>query len=131
MIGSGLQKAIFAKLNEATAMAGGRIYDRVPANAVFPYITIGDDQVLDDSNSCGDGWEVFADVHLWSRPTSGSKAEVKDLAAAVAGRLKTTALSVPGFTVVLSTVENVRTFRDPDGVTEHSVLTFRYLIDPV
>lgn len=129
MIGSQLQKAIFAALNTETAVAGGRIYDRVPENATFPYVTIGDDQVLDDGNSCDDGWEVFADVHVWSRPDSGSKAEVKDLAASVGSRLAAT-LTVTGFTVIIAALESSRTFRDPDGLTEHSVLTFRYVLQP-
>lgn len=129
MIGSALQKAIFAKLNEATAIASGRIYDRVPADPTFPYITIGDEQVLDDGNTCDDGWEVFTDVHIWSRPTTGSKVEVKDLLASVVSRLNTI-LTVTGFTVVIHALENSRVFRDPDGLTEHAVLTFRYVLQP-
>ena len=129
MIGSALQKAIFAKLNEATAIAGGRIYDRVPELAAFPYITIGDEQVLDDGNTCDDGWEVFSDVHVWSRPSTGSKAEVKDLLAAVVTCLNTE-LTVTGFTVIIHALENSQVLRDPDGLTEHAVLTFRYVLQP-
>ncbi|WP_353641321.1 DUF3168 domain-containing protein [Mesorhizobium sp. WSM2239] len=129
MIGSQLQKAIFAALITETAVADGRIYDRVPENPTFPYVTIGDAQVINDGNSCGDGWEVFEDVHLWSRPESGSKVEVKDLAPSVVSRLATT-LAVTGFVVILAELNSSRTFRDPDGLTEHSVLTFRFLLDP-
>ncbi|MBA3576185.1 MAG: DUF3168 domain-containing protein [Sphingomonas sp.] len=129
MIGSQLQTAIFAALTAATALAGGRVYDRVPPDPVFPYITIGDDQVIDHGNSCDDGWEVFADIHLWSRPVTGSKVEAKDLAAAVVGRLKAL-LTVSGFTVIIAALETSRTFRDPDGKTEHAVLTFRYVLQP-
>lgn len=129
MIGSALQKAIFAALSMAPAVAGGRIYDRVPESAVFPYITIGDEQVIDDGNSCDDGWEVFSDVHIWSRPTAGSKLEAKDLAPPIVSRLATS-LSLTGFTVVAAALQTMRTFRDPDGITEHSVLTFRYLLQP-
>lgn len=129
MIGSALQKAIFAKLNEVTAIAGGRIYDQVPASPTFPYITIGDEQVVDDGNACDDGWEVFPAVHVWSRPATGSKAEVKDLLASVVSRLNT-ALTVTGFTVVINAFESSRVLRDPDGLTEHAVVTFRYVLQP-
>jgi hypothetical protein len=129
MIGSALQKAIFAKLNEAPALAGGNVFDQVPEGDPFPRITIGDEQVLDDGNTSDDGWEVFSDVHVWSRPVTGSKVEVKDLLAAVVARLNT-ALTVTGFTVVIHAIDSSRVFRDPDGKTEHAVLTFRYVLQP-
>ncbi len=129
MIGSEVQKAIYAALNAPTALAGGRTYDRVPPDPMFPYITIGDEQVVDDGNSCEDGWEVFADVHIWSRPATGSKVEVKDLVAAVVTRLNTP-LTVIGFIVIVTELQSARTLRDPDGITEHAVLTLRYVLQP-
>lgn len=128
MIGADLQKGIYAALTAAPAVAGGRVYDRVPADPKFPYITIGDDQFLDDGGTCGDAWEVFADIHVWSRPVAGSKVEVKDLEAAVIARLRT--VTVTGASVVVAALESARTFRDADGITEHAVITMRYLIDP-
>src|SRR5690606_34227972 len=67
MIGPELQKAIYDALKTVPAVAGGRVYDSVPSNAEFPYVTIGGEQTVDDGNSCEDGWEVFTDVHVWSR----------------------------------------------------------------
>lgn len=130
MIGSQMQKAIFAALTAAPAVAGGRIYDRVPATAAYPRITIGDDQVLDDGNSCEEGWEVFSNVHIWSRSNAGSKAEAKDLAAQVVDRLVIENLSVFGFSVVIAAFQDQRTQRDPDGLTEHTVVTVRHVLQP-
>lgn len=137
MIGPELQKAVFAALTAAPAICDGRVYDNPPdearrstsTGAAWPYATIGDDQVVDAGNSCGDGWEVFCDVHLWSRSSSLSKLEAKTLAAAIVERL--TALdTVDGFVVIAATLETSRTFRDPDGITEHGVVTMRFLLDP-
>lgn len=130
MIGSQLQKAIYAALVAGPGVAGGRIYDRVPEKPVFPYVTIGDDQVLDDGNTCEDGWEVASNVHVWSRPAEGSKVEVKDLAAAIVPRLAVTTLDVSGFRLIAAQLETSRVFRDPDGITEHAVLTFRHVLAP-
>jgi hypothetical protein len=130
MIGAALQKAIFAALTTSPAIAGGRVYDRVPAGPTFPYVSIGDEQVLDDGDTCSDGWEVTSDVHVWSRPAAGSKAEVKDLAAAIVPRLAVTTISVTGFRVLIAELETSRVFRDPDGITEHAVLTFRHVLSP-
>ncbi|MEH6721293.1 MAG: DUF3168 domain-containing protein [Aurantimonas endophytica] len=130
MIGPELQKAIFDALKAAPALAGGRVYDRPPPppSGAFPYITIGDDQVIDDGNSCGDSWEVFSDIHIWSRPQTQSKAEAKTLAAAIVGRLRAVS-TVPGHVVTIVAMESARTFRDGDGITEHGIVTMRFVLD--
>ena len=129
MIGAALQKAVYATLMAEPALAGGNVFDRVPKKTdAFPRITIGDEQIIDDSNSCAGSWDVAVDVHVWSRPRSGSKAEVKDIAAAAARRLATE-IPVIGFVTTEGRLEGIRTFRDQDGLTEHSVVTLRYLID--
>lgn len=129
MIGPELQVAIVTALKAAPALCDGRIYDNPPTGAAFPYITVGDDQVLDDSNSCAEGWEAYPDIHVWSRPAAKSKLEMKGLAAAIVTRLS--ALDgVAGFIVVSARLETFRSFRDPDGITEHGVVTMRYLLDP-
>ena len=129
MIAGEVQKAIYAALTVAPAVAGGNIFDQVPESNPFPRITIGDEQVSDDSTTCQEGWEVYTDVHCWSRPETGSKLEVKQIAAAVVMRVVAIS-SIAGFSLVSLTHETTRTFRDPDGLTEHAVITFRALIDP-
>ena len=129
MIDGELQKAIYAALTTAPALVDGNVFDQVPESNPFPRITIGDEQVIDDSTSCQDGWDVSTDVHCWSRPETGSKLEVKQIAAAVVSRI--VAISgIAGFSLVSLTHETTRIFRDPDGLTEHAVVTFRALIDP-
>ncbi len=129
MIAGELQKAIYAALTTAPALVDGNVFDQVPESNPFPRITIGDEQVIDDSTSCQDGWDVSTDVHCWSRPETGSKLEVKQIAAAVVPRI--VAISgIAGFSLVSLTHETTRIFRDPDGLTEHAVVTFRALIDP-
>ncbi|MBL0374034.1 DUF3168 domain-containing protein [Rhizobium sp. KVB221] len=128
MIGTEVQKAIHDALMAAPAVAGGRIYDRVPDKPTFPYITIGDEQILDDGNSCDDGWEVFHDLHAWSR--SVGFPEVKGLIAAAVPRLASIA-SIGGHTLIAAEVQATRVFRDPDGLTNHGVITVRFVITPV
>lgn len=129
MIGPELQQAIYAALVAAPAICDGRVYDRVPDEPVFPYLTIGDEQAIDDGNSCEDAWEVFADAHVWSRPESTSKVEAKTIGAAVVDRL-VTELVVAGFRVVFAALESYRTLRDPDGLTEHVIITVKYSLQP-
>lgn len=128
MIGPQLQQAIYAAL-VAADVTGTRVYDVPPPAPVYPYTTIGDEQVIDDSNSCDAAWEIFSDVHVWSRPAAGSKVELKTELAKVVDALGTE-LDVDGFVVTSGALETTRSLRDPDGITEHAILTFRYLVDP-
>jgi hypothetical protein len=150
-VGEALQRAVFRALRDDASLAalfvGGeaRIFDRVPppdsddslqANRrkpAFPYITIGDDELIDDGNGCARAWEATCTVHVWSRAVG--KVEAKALADAVAYALggapeiTSPPIAPNGFTVVDWAWRDTRTFTDPDGLTTHSVLTFRYLID--
>lgn len=120
MIKGEAQKALYDAL-KAGGVAGGRVYDRPPEAAVFPYVTIGDEQVIPDITDCGEFYDVACDVHSWSRPASASKAEVKGLRGACA-EAALTIDNVAGYIVHDVTIDGARTLRDPDGLTEHDIL---------
>lgn len=126
-----MQKRIVAALKadtELTALVSQRVYDRVPENPAFPYLTItGDEQVLDDGNTCGDAWEVFFSVHAWSKAVG--MPEVKQIAGAVRDVLAG-GLVLTGFVVVEGLHQDTRYLKDPSPLVQHAVVTFRYLVDP-
>lgn len=132
MIGTQVQKAIYDALTDSPAIAGGRVYDHVPrangeVTAEFPYIEIGDEQIIDDGNTCDDGWEVVADVHVWSRAVGYP--EAKSLIASIAPRL-VGITSIADHTLIAVEVENTHVFRDPDGLTSHGVISVRFVVTP-
>lgn len=127
MIGPEVQKAIVDALMVDPPVAGGRIYDRVPEAPVFPYVSIGDEQVIDDGNSCDDGWEVYPDVHVWSRAVG--RVEAKQLIAAIVPRL-IALTAIDDHALVSVNLETSRIFSDPDGLTAHGVATFKLIINP-
>jgi hypothetical protein len=127
MIGPEIQKAVFDALMAFPAIADGRVYDRVPENPQFPYVAIGDEQTIDDGNACDDGWEVYPDIHVWSRAVG--HVEAKQLMAAVVPRIKAIG-AVPGFDVVSVSFEGTRIFTDADGLTIHGVVTPKFIVTP-
>lgn len=130
MIGAQIQAGIYSAITGISpAVAGGRVYDQVPEDPTFPYLTIGDEQVIDDGNSCEDGWEVFSDVHIWARPPEGSKAAIKGIIANIVPVI-TALTSVTGFNIVIVELNSSRVLRDPDGKTEHAIVTFRFVLSP-
>lgn len=130
MIGAELQEGIYTALTAGSpVVAGGRVYDQVPSSPTFPYVTIGNEQVIDDGNSCEDGWLVYPDVHIWDRPVESSKAALKGIIAEIVP-LITSMTSITGFDVIVSELESSRSLRDQDGLTEHAILTFRIILNP-
>jgi len=118
-----LQQTIYTLLTgESPSIAGDRIYDDVPQNVTFPYVEIGDGQVIpDDTSSADEGFSEFIDLHVWSRYRG--KKEIKQIFGQIHAALHGVALSVTGRASALSWVRNVRQFLDPDGVTRHGVVT--------
>lgn len=134
-----LQKAIFAAISasaDVVSVFGAtppRIYDEVPANPVFPYIVIGDDEVNDDSNSDA-AFECFSTVHVFARDRKTGKTAAKAIGDAVSAAIgDASGLNVAGFKACTSDSEpafqNSRYFYEPDGLTAHGVLVFRILLD--
>jgi hypothetical protein len=124
-----LQVAIFDALKADATLAGfigARVYDSVPEGAAFPYVTVGDGQVVGDDNECADGSEVFFQCHAWSRATGYP--EVKKIAAALRSALRSATLTLAGFDVGLVEFTQTQFLKDPDGLTSHAVVEFRFLI---
>jgi hypothetical protein len=130
-----LQAALVLALSgNIGAEVGTRVYDQVPdpvppaTTATFPYVTLGDCQVLPDKAECIDGSEVYPQIDVWSRDVGYP--QVKRIAAAVKAVLDDQPLSVTDFNVVLFQHEETRYLRDPDGLTRHAVILFKGLITP-
>lgn len=126
-----VQEAIVAAVKAdatLTSLIAGRIYDRVPPAASFPYISIGEDQVLPDLAQCYDGADVVSTLHAWSRAIGYG--EVKRVAAALEKALTAATFTLTGFRLVDKFFESTRYMRDPDGLTSHAVVTFRARTEP-
>lgn len=105
------------------AQVGDRIYDRVPTNAVFPYLTLGEAQGVNQSIACLENWEVYAEVHVWSREVGFP--EAKSIAANCDKALAERWPTITGFTVRWFETMGQRWMKDPDGLTSHGVLEYR------
>lgn len=107
---------------------GDRVYDEPPVNAVYPYVTLGDCQVLPDKADCIDGVIAYPIVHVWS--SDPGFAEAKTITKAVLALLDDQEIVVTGFNVVVFEFESVHYLRDPGGLVRHAAITFHSLIQP-
>ena len=123
-----VQTAIHARLTgDATLMATlDAVHDQVPENAAFPYLTIGEDTASDFGTKTEQGQSLTLSLHAWSR--AHGRRQVKDILARVHALLHEQALTVAGFTHVMTRFEFTQTFRDPDGLTQHGVARYRVVV---
>lgn len=127
-----LKKAIIAKLKTGNAIAGGRNYDRAPSSPVFPYTTLGPFDELTEEADEYDGKDIAFQVDIWARGTSSIAAsvEVMQIGEAVRNALHEEALTLDNARLVALTIDRVNYTQDPDGQTEHGIVTGRARTEP-
>lgn len=132
---SAVQAAIYAALTgSAPLMAAVKaVYDNVPqlderelADSDFPFVVIGEDDIEGDDTDTSLGFQIEAEIHVWSR-YRGRK-EAKDIQGLVYDALHRQTLTVAGFAFVDCVFEESRTVLDPDGKTRHGISIFRVMI---
>lgn len=129
-----LQKAVHDALVAALG-AGVGVYDDVPLDeqgrvkAKFPYVRIGEDQILSDADQCHDPSTAYCTIHVWSRLPGKVEAKTIMAQACLALDVK---LIVEGFEIIGHRVDTGPHHLDGgDGKSAHSVATFRYRMGPV
>jgi hypothetical protein len=132
--GLALQGAIVAALGADAAVSnlvGARLYDLAPDDVAFPFVALGEIQVVDDGTACfEDAAEIYVTVHVWSRAVG--RPEAHRIAGAVRNALHLTDLDLGAdLDLVEIRHRDTRVFTDADGRTAHGVMTFRAMVDPV
>lgn len=133
-----LQKAMVAVLRadaDLQILFGGtvRLYQDVPVNPVFPYITVG--AVHEDNASVLGATilDLYPVFDVWSR--AGGFSEVGQIAnaiiAALHERSDSLVLSESSCSALRLARPGLQTMRDPDGVTKHAVVTFAAHMAPL
>lgn len=134
-----IQVAIFNKLQAQASLTdllvdvdgSLGVYDAVPqaakseSTAVYPFVTIGDDDNDSWDTDNTDGYESDIRVHTWSRHRG--RIEAKRIQAEVHTALHHANLFIIGGDAVLIHFVTSNVDSDPDGRTRHGVQTFRLL----
>lgn len=127
---SPLQAALHARLTADAQLAGligRRVYDDVPEDARFPYVSLGEDFELPDDDHGGLGAEVTVTLHVWSKYRGWAEA------LAVAGRIQALLhrqpLTVAGRRVISVKHEQTSKLRDPDPTIRHVPIRLRIITE--
>lgn len=118
-----LQRSVYNRLSSRLSRP---VYDEIPQGATFPYIAIGEDTATDAGAKNAHGEEVTLTLHVWSRAKGMS--EVKTILDEITAAMTGAPLLITGFQSAIAQREFADTFRDPDGITRHGVIRFRFRI---
>lgn len=128
-----LQKGIYETLSanpEVTGLLGGsNIFDRVPADARFPYVTLGQTLARDWSTGTEDGREHILTLHVWSR--AGGTRQTQEIIGAVNAALRDAVIPLAGHALINLRFEFADARRDPDGETVHGILRYRAVTETI
>jgi dsDNA-binding SOS-regulon protein len=122
-----LQKALFQALDAdgslSAALGGAKLFDHVPENIPFPYVTFGRTSVYDWVTGRKKDAEQLFTLHFWSK--SEARKEMLDVMDMVSARLQDAALALDEHHRVNLRLEFTEVRYDEDLSACHGLLRFR------
>jgi hypothetical protein len=130
--GWALQKAIHGALTASapltTLLGGAHVFDDVPRDAAFPYLTFGQSTLRDWSAGGEEASEHILTIHVWSQ--APGRKEAHAIMGTVRGVLHDQALALDGHRLVNLRHEISEARRDADGETTHGIVRLRAVTEP-
>ncbi len=121
-----LQQGLYTILTGALACG---VYDEVPQNAPYPYVTIGESIIVDDGTKTASGTEHASTFHVWSQ--SAGKKEAKLILAKIYDTLHEKSFVIEGQNLVSCRFDTEFSITlDPDGKTRHGSARYRINLEP-
>lgn len=125
-----VQSAIYTILNGDSTLDGivgnNKIFDNVPQDTAYPYVVIGNINVINTGTKTLDGNEYNLDIDVWSEYRG--KKEISDAMERIYELLHDTTYSVSGASFVNSQVRSTITLVENDGITRHGVLSLSVIV---
>ena len=99
------------------------------ADADFPYVVIGQDNLVTFDTKTDNGVRALVQMDVWSR--ENNLTEAKDVGSAVYSVLQKGSLTISGAHHILTRAVGQDYSTDPDGHTKRGLLTFSVLYDEI
>ncbi|NJL50938.1 MAG: DUF3168 domain-containing protein [Blastochloris sp.] len=127
-----LRAAIFAALANDAALAamlgGAKVYDEPPKTLDFPFVTLGEAEMRDNSTMTEPGEETTLTLNVYSR--QGGHREAHAVVGAVMEALVDAELAVPGHHLANLRVATADVRRDADGRTYRGRIRLSAVTEP-
>ncbi|MBA7465167.1 hypothetical protein ES707_00329 [subsurface metagenome] len=119
-----------AQVARIEAETSYKVFDDLPKQEPYPYVTMGEMTARDWSDKFEPGQEVYSTIHIWSQ-YRGRK-EAADMGDGILQALSKSPLDLgPNFRAVMDELDMNELIIDIDGITRHGILRFKYLIEEV
>lgn len=134
------QKTVFETLSEdatLVALLGGtlvtdtRIYDSVPDQRVYPYVTIQMKPMNDRGNHDWEGVGIKYQINVWYRAPGQGDLKVQQIQERIDFLLHKQEICIEGWNIIVHRRETVDILDDPDGRTKHGVQIFNLMLGEV
>lgn len=124
-----VQSAVYAALFADVTLAGlvTAIYDAVPQDTAFPYVSIGESNFNEWDTDTSLGKDCSITIHTWSRYRG--KKQTFQIQAAIRDVLHRAELTYTGYRFILTEEQETRSMMDQDGLTRHGISTYRIVLD--
>ncbi|MGB4101346.1 MAG: DUF3168 domain-containing protein [Alphaproteobacteria bacterium] len=129
-----VQDAVYTILTASSGVQAvlgspARIYDHVPPDASFPFLTLGAVQAEGFDTKDRTGTRQTLVLHAWSR-ARGSE-EVKNILSALYDVLHLGSFTVAGHELAVCQWRQAETMLDDDGLTRHGVAQYEVITQKI
>lgn len=127
-----LQTKLYSLLSSDSGAGGvntlvsGRIYDFVPDNPTYPFVTMGDIETRDWGSHTHDGFEADATIRVWSQ--GAGRKEALQVMARVYELLHNINLSITDYPTITCREADRRVVRESDGETYQGIQRYRIIL---
>lgn len=128
-----VQVAIFKVLSqdpELETLLGGpnKIFDHVPDNKAFPYITFDPKDFTDRSSHTWRGFSAPVQIDVWYRAPGRGRLEVQKIQKRIDQLLHSQDICIEGWNIISSRIQTTGIIKDEDNVTLHGYQIINLLI---
>jgi hypothetical protein len=109
------------------ALVNSRVYDHVPANPTYPFITMGDVFVQDWGSHTHSGFDVTLVIHTWGQ--AAGRMSVQEIMNQIYSNLHDADLGITGFNTLSCRESTSRVLVEQDNKTHHGISEYRILLD--
>lgn len=118
--------SILANSAELGAVTNG-VFDSVPQDTAYPYVTIGEDVFTDMSTDTELINSVSITIHTWSR--FSGRSEIKKIQGVIYDLLNRAIISNNEFKFININQVTAQSQIDSDGETRHGIQTFNLILE--
>jgi len=126
------QKAIYNLLvndSALTALIGAnKIFDHVPDNQAYPFVTMRTKPSSDRGNHDFEGWTQGLQIDVWHQYGGLGDLKVQQIQKRIDELIHSQDICIEGWNIIVLRRSTVDISDDPDGRTKHGVQIFKLLL---